>query len=124
MFLLKWYREYLEIRDLKECQSCNTLREQLMMERENTRKLLDKIITPSAPPKIEEPVPPSISVPKVVPWHVKRQMLEQEDRIKAQALRNAPKSDAELAQEKRETEAFEKELKDASAAREAQTKNN
>lgn len=121
MFLLRWYREYLEIKESQECQSCSMLREQLMMERQNNQRLMDRILTPQPIIKEAEPLPPPISVPKVVPWHVKRQMLEQEDRVKAQKLRNAGKPDTAVTEE--EAKKFEEELNNASAAREAQTKN-
>lgn len=88
MFLLKWYREYKEIKN-KHCESCETLRQQLEIANYEKRLLLDRIMEKPAPVVETPPIP--ISLPKTIPWTVKKQMLEAEDREKAKLLRNAPK---------------------------------
>lgn len=130
MFLLDWYKQYLDIRtEFKQkklelntvvkkeetvCQSCETLRVQLEIANYEKKQLLDRILEkPEAPPITE---PPAITRPKMVPWNVRRQILEQEDREKARALRNAATPDAA----KVDVTELEKELNVAGQEREAQ----
>jgi hypothetical protein len=129
MFLLDWYERYLEIKynsrklknevvvEEKVCQSCETLRQQLEFSNYEKTQLLNKLL--KEPEK--EPAPaeaPQITRPKSIPWHVRRQLLEQEDRVKAQRIRDAAKPDSEVA--KVSTEDLEKELKIAEQERESQ----
>jgi hypothetical protein len=51
---------------------------------------------------------------------VRRQLLEQEDRVKAQRLRNVPKPDTTIAVVKEETADLEKELDLATRERESE----
>lgn len=106
MFLLDWYRQWLEIRaesksrlnditrEVKEvevCQSCETLREQLSLERQTNLRLLDRIM--EKPEKPVEVPPTMVTRPLVgrhTPWRVRQQILEGEDREKARVLRDAP----------------------------------
>jgi len=131
MFILDWYKQWLDIRsryrsdnilverDEKVCASCETLKQQLEIANYEKQQLLNRILE-----KPEAPAPtvaPNITPPRMIPWNVRRQMLEREDREKARALRNAPKPDSEInAKEAEETAAFEKELNDATAKREAE----
>lgn len=117
--MFAWLRELLEIRaEFRErnkiCPSCETLKEIIATERFEKKQLLDKL-TLEKPPVMEEP--PANMTPiqsRMIPWRVKRQLLEAEDRKKAELLRNAPKPDAEvvdleqelgLAEKARESEA-------------------
>lgn len=132
MFLLDWYRQYLNIKyearerktlvtkDETVCLSCETLKQQLEIANYEKEKLLNRILEkPEAPPVPQ--APPEVSRPRMIPWNVRRQMLEREDREKARALRNAAQPDSDAAKkEAEETAAFEKELNDATAKREAE----
>lgn len=85
----------------KVCQSCETLREQLAFERDEKKKLLDSILEASKPkddktvadPSTYKPVKPTF-----VPWNVRRQMLEAEDREKARILRNQSEEEKKIAE--------------------------
>ena len=80
-----------EIRMIEqECKSCDTLRTLLAAERENNRRLLDLIVEQNTP-KVEmrEPVRDLKPItPMRVPWRVRQQMLEAEDRVTAQRMKN------------------------------------
>lgn len=83
------------------CPSCETLRTQL--EASNYEKsLLIKALTekPTEPATNREDIQPI--KPRMIPWHVRRQMLEKDDRAKAASMKNAAKPDAPV---KIETEA-------------------
>jgi hypothetical protein len=131
--MFHWLRELLEIKyefrerrtkltrevvtEEKVCQSCETLREQLAIANYEKSQVLNKLLKdpePTAPPVFQE-----VSKPKMIPWNVRRQMLEREDREKARALRSAAQPD--VAAEKKSTEELEKELDIATAEREAQS---
>lgn len=92
----------------KVCPSCETLKAQLERVTYENQKLLDRILTPPVI-KEEQPKLVEMSIPKNIPWNVRRQMLEAEDREKAKLLRNAPvpieelEKELEIAAEKRES---------------------
>ena len=74
--------------EIQVCQSCETLKQQLEIVNYEKRELLNKLI--------REPEPlaqPDFSQmrPKAVPWNVRRQELEAEDRRKAQIIREKEK---------------------------------
>jgi len=80
-------REELEY--ARVCLSCETLRAQLEISRIENKRLLDRILEK---PETEAPrVPMEVTVPKNIPWNVRRQMLEAEDRERARLMREAPK---------------------------------
>lgn len=87
-----------EQEESKVCQSCEQLKsllEQSNYERkELLAKLLNKMDPTSVPPVLndddEERKQP---LRKNIPWNVRRQMLEAEDREKARSMRNAAKPD-------------------------------
>lgn len=121
MFLLDWYQRWLEIREAhttpKVCESCETLKSQLATANHEKSLLLARIME-----KPEKEVERTIAPPMqhvrpmaAMPWRVRQQMLEANDREKARAERNAPKPDAV---DKKEMEEFEQEVKDAERARE------
>lgn len=103
MDILAFIREYLDIRrDSKSyCKSCETLREQLAVTNHEKKILLEQILVKPAPIQQEREAPQPIG-PKMVPWHIKRQMLEAEDRALAATIRRQ-KEDAEKATQERLT---------------------
>lgn len=94
------------------CQSCETLKSQLEIVNYEKKQMLETILSFTKP--IVEEKPAQVReihpiMPKAVPWSIKRQMLEEEDRKRAQILR-------QKAEEIKPTEQLEKEvgLSDAS----------
>jgi hypothetical protein len=118
--MFKWYREFLEIRYAQEdrlkrlvvCESCETLKHQLEVANFEKKQLLDKLLGNPVIESSKEPIP--LTHPRSIPWNVKRQMLETEDREKARLIREAPTPIS--------TEDLEKDLDIASAEREATVK--
>lgn len=126
MLILNWYREWLEIRrEIKQenrvCQSCETLKEQLNISNHEKAQLLSRLLEKPEPiPERTTAPPPQAVRPTAIPWKVRQQLLETEDRKKAQLLKNAPKPDAPVAEVKvADIEELEKEMDIASAEREA-----
>lgn len=99
-----------EREDTRICQSCETLKSQLEIANLEKQKLLDRLLEKPQPEIPREPV--QVTRPVHVPWNVRRQMLEAEDRRKAQLMKQAPQPIS--------TEDLEKELDVASEAREAE----
>lgn len=134
MFLLEWYREFTRIRaearglkinllneEKEDCKSCETLRQQLEIANYEKEKLLNRLLEKPEPIK-EETKPVMVSKPRTVPWAIRRQMLEKEDREAARAMKNAAQSDSVLTNvklSKEEIIEFEKELDNATETREA-----
>ncbi len=82
------------------CDSCEVLKEQLAAERYNNKELLRAVLEQNAPKQVIVNTEAQIPIqPKSVPWRVRQQMLEEEDRAKAKLMR-----------EKKTTEELEKEL--------------
>lgn len=97
MFLIDWIRDYKRMKQEfyvpeKECESCSTLKEQLILANENNQKLLDRILEKPEPEKTANDFEPLR--PRKMPWAVLRQTLEQEDRAKFRAQQNAAKPDS------------------------------
>lgn len=95
-----------EREESKVCLSCETLKQQLDRVNYENEKLLNKLL---AEPKVEitsQPMEPTR--PMNIPWNVRKQMLEAEDREKAKLIYNAPKpiedleKELDVASEKRE----------------------
>lgn len=87
--LLDFIREWMDIRRESKayCKSCEVLREQLGVVNFEKKQLLDKfVLIQSAPSTVIEKTPEAI-MPQVIPWHIQRQMLIQEDRAKAATIR-------------------------------------
>lgn len=82
--LRKWFG--LEPRS---CATCEVLNAQLASSererRELLHKLLDKAQPEPSPTVVEEPVPVT---PQFIPWRVRQQMLEAEDRRRASLLKD------------------------------------
>ena len=98
MFLLNWYREWLEIRasvkqEDKPCESCETLKMQLATVNQQNEKLLARLMEKPEPIPERIIAPEPVTRPVVMPWRVRQQMLETEDKAKAAALRKAAQPD-------------------------------
>lgn len=83
-----------EKRENKICNSCETLKSLLDKTNYEREKLLQHIISPPIPVAVSNETP--IVVPKNIPWNVRRQLLEQEDRAKARIMKDAPKPSVEI----------------------------
>jgi hypothetical protein len=72
------------------CETCEVLKEQLFISNTEKAKLLEQLIELTNPAKIEAtPVEDYKPIqPKIVPWHIKKQMLEAESRAEAKILRD------------------------------------
>jgi len=90
--LRKWFRL-----EHTPCPTCEVLREQLTNSERERRELLTRLIAPPEPPPIipsnDEPVP---ITPQFTPWRVRQQMLEAEDRKKAQLMKDKAKEIEDL----------------------------
>lgn len=124
MFLLDWYQQFLDIRQThraeKVCESCETLKSQLATANHEKAILLSRIME-KPEPVVERTVAPTMQhvIPKAaMPWKVRQQMLEANDREKARAIRDAPKPDTPS---KEDIADFEAEVNNAERAREAST---
>lgn len=83
------------------CASCETLRGQLEFVNFEKKQLLDAILRLTNPqfetPHNEQETQPIR--PKNIPWTVKRQMLEEEDRVRARVIERTRKDIDELEKE-------------------------
>lgn len=96
----KWLHHILDphCEECNRCPTCEVLKEQVETERIFNKVLLDKLTEKNIPTvPLTEPIPPS-AMPHTIPWRVKRQMLEADDRKaaalkiqKEQELRHIPK---------------------------------
>jgi hypothetical protein len=83
------------------CNSCEVLRSQLDESNRERRELLKRILEPpepitTRPAEADELTP---ITPKYVPWHVRQQLLEAEDRKAAQLKRDKDKEIKDLEKE-------------------------
>lgn len=90
-------RNLIEQDNLK-CESCEVLK--IALERSNLEKdrLMERLFQNNLPSDITNQKPQEIPkpiMPRNIPWHVRQQILEREDREKARLMREAPKSDTE-----------------------------
>jgi hypothetical protein len=82
------------------CNTCEVLREQLANSERERRELLNRLLEPSKsepPPTAQEDYKPV--TPQFIPWRVKQQMLEAEDRQKAALMKKKAEEIAELEKE-------------------------
>jgi hypothetical protein len=126
MFLLKWYKEWLEIRasfkeEAKVCESCETLKQQLEIANHEKDKLLARIMEKPEPTPERTVAPEMLTRPRMIPWAARRQMLESEDRAKAKAIKEAAQPDKKK-EEAASIAEFEKEMDNAAAERERSAK--
>lgn len=78
--------------ELRKCDSCEVLKQTVAEKERLIQQLLDRVLTKPEP--IVEKGPPQITKPtKFLPWHVRRQMLQAEDKRKAIVLRQNQKED-------------------------------
>lgn len=81
----------------KECESCKSLKEQLLQVNNEKMQMLNTLLSLAkpeviqAPPTIVEPIGP-----KAMTWHERKRILEEEDRNKARAMREIDKTEEEL----------------------------
>lgn len=96
----KWFGLEAEV-----CPVCEVLREQLVNSERERRELLQRALVPSPEPLVATPKEELRPIrPQFIPWRVRQQMLEAEDRKQAQILKDKK---VEL----EEIESLEKELK-------------
>ena len=82
-----------ERHESKICQSCETLEKQLEISNFEKRELLNKLLK-EPEPIVPTELPKAYTMPKTIPWRVRQQMLEREDREKARLMRQAPLPDS------------------------------
>lgn len=87
----------------RECQSCDILKMQLAEANREKRELMDRLLGKNEPINIQPDEQPKL-VRKTIPWNVRKQMLEQQSRELAQALRNAAEASPSPEVEKLEKE--------------------
>lgn len=93
MFLLNWYRDWLELKKeykTKVCESCETLKIQVEQLRYDNERLVNRVL--EKPEPIREPSLPSGDMKpignKFTSWRMRQQMLEAEDRQRAKILKD------------------------------------
>jgi hypothetical protein len=86
-----------EHKDEMVCPSCEVLKQQLEIANHQNKQLMDRLLAPP-PAEVNEP-PIAISAPRNVPWGVRKQMLESEDRERARLMNQAPVPIADLEKE-------------------------
>lgn len=90
-----------------ECKNCQTLRDLLEAERYNNKQLLNSLLEHVSGPKEEAPklTEDYKPVSNSLPWRVRQQMLEENDREKARIIREQAQNTHSLS-----TAELEKEL--------------
>lgn len=80
------------------CASCETLRSQLEITNYEKRQMLETILSFTKPPEVRLPETKEIEpiTPKTVPWVVRKQMLETEDRERARIMKQKQEEIEEL----------------------------
>lgn len=120
--MFAWLREFMEIRyeakvaklrleqeaGHNRCESCEVLKVELQRANIEKEKLLNKILEKPTDPPVE-PIS-NITPPRQIPWMVRRQMLEAEDREKARLMRESIKPDTTPRFENDDVKDLEKEL--------------
>jgi hypothetical protein len=92
MFLLDWYEKYLQLKqDYKVCQTCDYLKNQLEIERNFNKILMEKLTKTPEPITMESKTPEPIVRPSFIPWRTRRQLLEAEDKRAAQVMQDKEK---------------------------------
>lgn len=109
--MLIWLKEQFELwlerrEEARKCQTCEVLKEQLYIANNEKQKLLDQIIeltNPKELPQAEQQTFEPIK-PRIVPWHVRKQLLEAEAREQARLLRDASNPDIQKSNQELEDE--------------------
>lgn len=88
-----------------ECKACEVLKQQIDYLQRQNQYLLDRLLHKDEPTPVNTPedAPIKINTSRFVPWTVRRQMLEQEDRAKAKILKEREAEIQELEKEVLET---------------------
>lgn len=82
------------------CETCEVLREQLVNSERERKELLHRLLEKDKPePLLQDTEEFRPITPSFVPWRVRQQMLEDEDRVKAKLMRDKGKEIAELEKE-------------------------
>lgn len=86
--MFNWLRELYEIRkENKTCESCENLKFELAQVRLENSRLLDHILAKPVPePEVKQEFIKPV-LPNMIPWRVRQQMLEAEDRQKARLMK-------------------------------------
>lgn len=80
------------------CESCETLKMQLNVVNAEKRQMLETILSLAKPAEVQPPtqrVNPERASSAALPWNARRQLLEAEDRVKAQIIAKQKKDEAE-----------------------------
>jgi hypothetical protein len=86
------------------CSSCETLKMQLAIANDEKAQLLSRLLEKPAQPLHQTPPPITRArTPAMLPWPARRQLLENEDRKKAELMQSAPKPDSQLPPETNES---------------------
>lgn len=85
----------------KSCEACEILRDQLDESNRERKELLHRLLNKDKPepPPIQAEEKPIPITPNFVPWRVKQQILEAEDRERARLMKNRTKEIDELEKE-------------------------
>jgi len=83
------------------CLTCEVLRDQLDKSEGERRDLLARLLEKDKPElPAQQPAEPNVPItPQHIPWRVKQQMLEQEDRQTARLMRDKAREIADLEKE-------------------------
>jgi hypothetical protein len=77
----------------RQCKSCETLKEQLVLANMEKKQMLETILSFNSPPARDNITinqePPKDALDKLIPWRVRRQMLEAEDRERARLMKES-----------------------------------
>lgn len=79
------------------CPVCEVLREQLIKADNERKELLTRALAPPIQVVEEKPSEPPVPItPQFIPWRVRQQMMEAEDRKKSSLMREKAKEIEEL----------------------------
>lgn len=81
------------------CATCDVLQEALALERARYNELLQRILPRHVSPNLAEPSLAEVKPAMPIPWKVKRQMLEEQDREKAKLMKQFQPSNEEIEKE-------------------------
>ncbi len=87
IFFLRWYAQWHQIQNEMICQNCEYLKNQIEIERQFNKVLFDKLtLVKTETTPVPETVGPA--TPRFIPWRIRKQMLEAEDKVAAQKMRD------------------------------------
>ena|SRR5947207_2472086 len=105
-----------EYDESKVCKSCEILQHQLEITNYEKQQLLNSLLAKPVEPTTNETENQPIKTGRYIPWVIKKQSLESEDREKARALKNASQPDMkEINELEKELNIVEKERENESA---------